>query len=92
MENEPKDYLLAKCAYMAYFHRPQIPFEDLNHSYQMKWIEVIRAVVALHDQYKRGPNKRTTGQTQTGKPFKGSEKQRAIWREQARRRREREAT
>jgi hypothetical protein len=88
MDKKPKDYLLAERGYNAFHNQqPQMWFDDLSHDYQMKWVRAAREIIALHDQYKRGPNKRTAGHIKDGKLFKGSEEQRRIWREAAERKR-----
>lgn len=41
---EPKDYMLGRKAYKAYFDGVGIEFTDLSHDYQMRWVNVARAV------------------------------------------------
>lgn len=43
--SEPKDYMLGRKAYKAYFDGVAIEFTDLSHEYQMRWVNVARAVV-----------------------------------------------
>ena len=76
---------MAEAAYNAFYQeQPQIFFDDLAHHHQMKWVGVARRVAAFHDTYRhlKGDKRK----------FKGSEEQRAQWRAQAQRRKERNAT
>lgn len=43
--SEPKDYMLGRKAYKAYFDGVGIEFTDLSHDYQMRWVNVARAVI-----------------------------------------------
>jgi hypothetical protein len=42
---EPKDYMLGRKAYKAFFEVLGIEFTDLSHEYQMRWVNVARAVM-----------------------------------------------
>ena len=52
---ESKDHKVGRQAYITYFGpTPQVPFEDLSHKAIMRWVWVARAVINLHESYRRG--------------------------------------
>ena len=78
---------MAEAAYNAFYEqKPQIFFDALSHDYQMRWVTVGREVVLVHDSFRHKKRQKEP------REYKGSEEQRAQWRAQAQRRRERIAT
>ena len=42
--SEPKDYQLAEKAFEAFYGKTPVGFNDLAYEYQMRWVEVVRAI------------------------------------------------
>ena len=47
-EKKPKDFELAEEAYNAFYGGLQVPFDELRHEYQMKWVRAARAVAGAY--------------------------------------------
>lgn len=53
-EKMPRDFVLARRAFEAFFgDAPHVPFEDLAHDYQMRWVETVRKVLTEVQRLKR---------------------------------------
>jgi len=70
---------MGEAAYNAFYQQqPQVWFDGLSHDYQMRWINAARDILRVHDSFKH--------------KGKSSEAQKAQWRDQKKRAREKDAT
>lgn len=77
---KPKDLQLAEIAYNTFYDEPQVPFDDLATSYQMRWVRVVRAAGRSRASSNGGSTTPREGGTKPSRKAKPSK--RADWAEE----------